>query len=409
MDDFSFGDNLFGTTPSRSFQPEELVYTVTDFIDVCNQTLAYSYSSIQIEGEVMSFKVNQGKWVFFDLKDDESSISCFMPVFKLNMPLTDGMRVRLRGYPKLTKWGRFSFTVERVVPVGEGNIKKSFEMLKQKLAKEGLFDSARKRPLPKDISSVGVISSTGAAGYADFCKIINARWGGLDIQVCHTQVQGIDAPEQIIRALKYLNTKADVDIIAIIRGGGSADDLSAFNDEQLVRSIAASRIPVITGIGHEVDESLADLVADIRASTPSNVAELLTKDRKSELSRIQNQVISIRQQVLREINSQQSQLNQKMVSINATLNNKISETINSLHSKQKQVRAMIQSKLQSMESQILAKKKIIQSLNPDLVLAHGYAIISGKIAPGQIIHLTTLRDDIVAEIKQVKERKTHDH
>ena len=260
--------------------------TPTEFISVVNQTLEYAYSPVMVTGEVASFKINQGKWVFFDLKDEESSVSCFMTLWSLRQPLEDGMKVMVRAVPKLTKWGKFSLTVSAVQPVGEGSLKKAYELLKKKLTAEGLFDPAKKRLLPEDLTRIGVISSTQAAGYADFIKIINARWGGMKVQVAHTQVQGLDAPDQIVRALRYFNERAEVQVIAILRGGGSADDLSCFNDEQLVREIASSRIPVITGIGHEVDESLCDLAADVRASTPSNAAEILTRDKMEELSKV---------------------------------------------------------------------------------------------------------------------------
>lgn len=334
-------------------------FSVSEFLEVVNQTLEYSYSSILVEGEVSSFKVSQGKWVFFDLKDENSSINCFLPLFQLRAPLEDGMKVVVRGFPKVTPWGKFSFTVRQIMPVGEGSIKKSFELLKKKLEKEGLFDRAKKRSLPEDLTKIGVISSTDAAGYADFCKIINARWGGLDIQVCHTQVQGLNAPDQIIRALKYLNERQEVQVVAIIRGGGSADDLACFNDEELVRAIAASKIPVITGIGHEVDESLSDLAADIQASTPSNCAELLSKDRKFE--QIEDQIRAIR--------------------------------------------TKIDSELKSAKAKIESILKILESFNPDLILSRGYAILSGKLELGNVVKITTLNQELSAEIKQIKERK----
>ena len=203
-------------------------FSPSEIVAVINETLEYSFSSVLIEGEVASFKVNQGKWIFFDLKDDETSIGCFMPLWSLKMPIEDGMKVVVRGVPKLTRWGKFSFTVSAVQPVGEGNLKKSFEMLKKKLEEEGLFDETRKRPLPEDLERLGVISSTAAAGYADFIKILNARWGGIKVSVAHTQVQGLDAAEQIIRALRYFNERNEVQVIAILRGGGSADDLAVF-------------------------------------------------------------------------------------------------------------------------------------------------------------------------------------
>ena len=132
-------------------------------------------------------------------------MGCFMMKFALRFPLEDGMKVCVRAIPKLTNWGKFSLTVQAVVPVGEGSLKKSFELLKKKLTAAGLFAPEKKRPLPENIVKIGVISSTQAAGYADFCKILNERWGGLTVLTAHTQVQGMTAADQIIRALKYFN------------------------------------------------------------------------------------------------------------------------------------------------------------------------------------------------------------
>ena len=267
---------------------EPLILGVSDAIAIINQTLDYAYPTIIVEGEVASYKVNQGKFVFFDIKDAGGTLGCFMMLFSLRVPLEDGMRVRVVANPKLTQWGKFSLTVRSVQPVGEGALKRSFELLKAKLEQEGLFAPERKRALPPLPSRVAVISSTQAAGYADFVKILNDRWGGMDVQVAHTQVQGTDAPAQIVRAIDYFNQQEEVpEVIVIIRGGGSADDLSAFNDEPLVRAIAGSRVPILTGIGHEVDVSLSDMAADVRAATPSNAAQLLVPDRREIIAGVE--------------------------------------------------------------------------------------------------------------------------
>ncbi len=358
-------------------------FSVSEFLSVVNQTLDYAYPSVNVKGEVASFKINQGKWVFFDLKDEESSVPCFMPLFQLRTPIEDGMKIVVRGVPKVTKWGKFSFTVKQIQPVGEGSIKKSFELLKKKLEKEGLFDPAKKRPIPRPLRKIGVISSTGAAGYADFCKILNARWGGLEVYTAHVQVQGMDAPDQIIRALKYFNEKAEVDIVAVIRGGGSADDLSVFNDEKLAREIAASRIPVITGIGHEVDESLADLVADIRASTPSNVAEMLTPDRKVEISKIRGQIWTLNKKVIQEIEFSKNQLNNRVLDAGR----------------------LVKTKIAAVLSELGARKRALEGMDPEMVLKRGYAILSGKVKTGEVIKITTMENEIEANVTKVTKRK----
>ena len=377
----------------------------TEFIAVINQTLEYTYSEVMVEGEVASFKVNQGKWVFFDIKDEESSVSCFMTLYQLRIPLEDGMRVVIKGTPKITKWGKFSLTVNAIKPVGEGSIKKAFEMLKNKLKKEGLFDESRKRKIPEDLTKLGVISSTGAAGYADFVKIINARWGGIKVQVAHTQVQGMDAPDQIIRALKYFNEKGDVQMIAILRGGGSADDLSCFNDEMLAREVAASRIPVITGIGHEVDESLVDLVADVRASTPSNAAEMLTRDRKEEKQKLARNMRMVEQAVLQEVDNAKAANVNKCEKISRGLMTKyiepmLSENQNKVMQIYEKIKNAINLNLENLKQKIV----MLEALNPEKVLKQGYAILNGKISPGNVVKITTFTQEINAEIKDVKKR-----
>lgn len=384
-------------------------FTPTELVGVINQTLEYAYGSVLLEGEVASFKVNQGKWVFFDLKDEQSSVSCFLPLYQLRTPLEDGMRVIVRGVPRLTKWGKFSFTVSAVQPVGQGSLKKAFEMLKKKLAAEGLFDPAKKRPLPEDLTRLGVISSTGAAGYADFIKIINARWGGIHVQVAHTQVQGLEAPDQIIRALQYFNERGTVQMIAILRGGGSADDLACFNDEALVRAIAASKIPVITGIGHEVDTSLADLAADIRASTPSNAAELLTPSRTEEAAHVARSLHRARQLTVQAIEKAEDSNREKLQKISQSLLIKyINPMLTATQAKMQQLLQKLQGEAASLEMALSAKLKILAAVNPENVLAQGYAILSGKISPGSVVKITTIDQDITAEVKNIAKRSQHD-
>ena len=357
--------------------------TPTEFIAVTNQTLEYAYSSVVLTGEVASFKVNQGKWVFFDLKDEESSVSCFMTLWDLRMPIEDGMKVIVRGTPKVTKWGKFSFTVSKIQPVGEGSLKKSFEILKKKLAEEGLFNPEKKREIPKGLSRIGVISSTQAAGYADFIKILNARWGGIKVLVAHTQVQGMDAPEQIIRALRYFNERSEVEAIVIIRGGGSADDLSCFNDEKLVREIAGSKIPVMTGIGHEVDESLADLAADVRASTPSNVAELLTLDKKAVAKNVRTNIERVASNLDYRINKMKDEQREKVL----------------------QAMNVIYMRITNFKKELVSKIKVLNELNPEKVLKRGYAILSGNIEIGTVVKITTIDKEIKAEVKEINERQ----
>ena len=367
----------------RAGEPDR-PYTVSELIDHCNAVLTQQFGAVTVEGEVASFKINQGKWVFFDLKDSDgiSTLSCFLPLSRLGAHLTDGLKVRLRARPSLTKKGRFSLTVQSVLPLGEGSIKKSFELLKRKLAAEGLFDPARKRPLPADLSRLGVISSTAAAGYRDFLKIIDNRWGGLQIFTVNTQVQGLAAVDQIISALSLLNQRTDLDAIVILRGGGSADDLAIFNDELLVRAIAASRLPVVTGIGHEVDETLADLVADLRASTPSNAAERLTPDRQAIHQQLTRTLAHLPERILTAIHQTQRDLDQSL----------------------RLAHQAITHELDLLSQRLSTTQRLLASLNPEQVLRQGYAILSGKLSPGSQLTITTYRQILTTEILNVTNR-----
>lgn len=363
-------------------QPHEVIYSVSDFIATSNDIFEKSFPSVLIEGEISSFKVNQNKFVFFDLKDEESVLGCFMTVWQLRFPLEDGMKVIAQVKPKLTNWGKFSLTVEKITPKGEGSLKKSLEILKEKLTREGLFDENRKRRIPQDLQKVAVISSTQAAGYADFIKIINERWGGLKIIVAHTQVQGMAASDQIIRAIDFLNSQSELpDVIAIIRGGGSADDLAVFNDEKLVRAVANSRVPIITGIGHEIDRSLCDLAADFAASTPSNVAQILTPNKFDEMRFLRS----------------------KILRTNDLLLSRIAELKKANREKNQEIRDRILQNILDQKREIQAKKRILESYNPQNILAKGYALISGEIATGKEITIKTIDKTITAEVKNVNQ------
>src|SRR5581483_9878111 len=259
----------------------EVELTPSQFVAIFNQTLDLAYPSVAISGELANFRISKQKWVYFDLKDESSTLKFFGSVYQLPGPLKDGLMLKIRAQPRLHHTYGFSLNVLHIEPTGEGSIKKAAELLQAKLASEGLFDPARKRHLPYPPERIGLITSSGAAAYADFKKVLNARWRGLIIDFVDVQVQGESAPAQIVEALERLNEEAQPpEVIVLIRGGGSPEDLIAFSSEQVTRAVAASRVPTLVAIGHETDISLAELAADKRASTPSNAAELLVPDHK---------------------------------------------------------------------------------------------------------------------------------
>lgn len=384
----NFFDGLLEGTPA----PAPDAYEVSEFIALANQTLEYAYANISITGEVSSYKVNQGKYVFFDLKDASGSINCFATVWQIRTPLEDGMKVVITGTPKLTPWGKFSITLKTVQPVGAGSLKRSFDLLVAKLQKEGLFDEARKRPLPSVPRHIGVISSTQAAGYADFIRILNERWGGVRVDVAHVQVQGAAAPEQIIRAIRHFNERAEQpDILVLIRGGGSLDDLAAFNDEPLVRAIAASRIPTITGIGHETDTSLADLVADVRAATPSHAALTIVPDRREIIERSTTRVA---------------------VALEA-LRRAVRYAGDKIESDRQTAFELLTARLANHETRITAVRRSLEALNPENVLRRGYALLHASggvvsdpsaLAKGTGIEVELYKYVVKASVEDVREK-----
>ena len=344
---------------------ETVQLTVSDFVALVNQTLEYAYPTVAVIGEVSEFRVSQGKWVSFKLKDGEAVVDCFMGIYQLRVPLEDGMKVLVVAAPRLNpKWGKFSLSVRTVKPVGEGSIKKGFELLKAKLEGEGLFAEERKRPLPRVPGRVAVITSTESAAYADFCKIINERWGGMDVEVAHTQVQGDPAADQIIR------------------GGGSAEDLMTFNDEQLAREIASSRIPTLVGVGHEVDHTLADMVADKRAATPTNAAELLVPDRAEIIRSTRYKVSAIGTQLMQVIEQHTGRVNEQL----------------------EQAFRRIRERLDDTFERLATLRVAVAQLNPDNVLKRGYALLRGEVSPGGTIEVETYQAHITAEVKDVRSK-----
>jgi len=333
---------------------QELVFSVTDFVAVLNQTLDYAYPIVTIEGELTNLRVSRGKWVYFDIKDDMSSVKCFGTVYMLPGPLEDGMMVRITASPRLHPLYNFSLNLQSVTPTGEGSLKRAADLLTDKLTAEGLFDSLRKRPLPYAPEHVGLITSKESAAYADFIKILDERWAGVKVSHHDVQVQGAPAVANIVAAIETINQLArPPEVLVITRGGGSADDLAAFNTEQVIRAIAASRIPTLVAIGHEIDTSLAELAADQRASTPSNAVQLLVPDKLQTMKALKEQQKSMAELVLGQLQATKQSLKETSL----TMRHLIDQAYN-------------------VAAQGLQRQTdLLYALNPQTALRRGYAII----------------------------------
>ncbi|HEX7260048.1 MAG TPA: exodeoxyribonuclease VII large subunit [Candidatus Saccharimonadia bacterium] len=355
--------------------PIDQIIGVKAFLGVLNETLNFAFPSVIVEGEVSSFKVNQGKWVFFDLKDEDATLPCFMPLYQLKVPLEDGMKVRATGVPKVTIWGKFSFTIKSIALAGEGELKRAFQLLKAKLEKEGLFAAERKRRLPTIPRTIGLITSGQSAAYADFMKILQSRWGGLDVQLADIQVQGEAAPNQIIQAINYFNQlAAPVDVLVIIRGGGSLEDLQAFNTEDVARAIAGSRTPTLVGVGHEVDVSLADYAADIRAATPTDAARLVVPDRNQVLQDIAHRLTYLNQAITGQIAARHHLLDRHASRLERFVR------LPQARLQTLQHRLLVAQQRLTSESRhtLTSFERLLNSYNPAATLQRGYAIVRHK-------------------------------
>ncbi len=355
---------------------EPLVLSPGDFVAMANQTLEYAFGVVCIEGELSSFRVSKGKWLYFDLKDEYAKVPCFGTVYMLPGPLQDGMLVRVVCTPRLHPQFGFSLTVQSIALSGEGTIRKAFELLYAKLETEGLFAADRKRNLPEVPQRIALVASVESAAYADFVKVLGTRWPYVQVDVFDTQVQGDAAPEQLVRAIQHANKRSQLaDVLVVTRGGGSVDDMAAFNDERVVRAVAASRIPTLVAIGHEVDISLAELAADVRASTPSNAAELVVPDQAAERRAVRLAMAHVASQV-------QGLFAQEALSLQ--------------YRRQQLARATV--KLVSDERAMLrSARRLLAAYDPQLTLRRGYSLVYSQgrlvtsvknLRAGQSLHVS---------------------
>jgi exodeoxyribonuclease VII large subunit len=267
-----------------NLQPERRMYTVSDLTARIRDLLAKNFTDIIVQGEISNCRPATSGHIYFTLKDERAQVRCV--VFKqqqrgMKFQPEDGLQVMVRGTVGVYESrGEYQIYVESIEPVGRGALQLAFEQLKKRLEAEGLFEAARKKPLPLLPSRIGLVTSSSGAAVRDVVRILTRRFPNVHLTLYPVRVQGPGAYLEIIEALRYFGRKRLVDVILLVRGGGSLEDLWAFNEEGLARAIAASTIPVISGVGHETDFTIADFVADVRASTPSNAAELVVQTRR---------------------------------------------------------------------------------------------------------------------------------
>lgn len=287
--DFEAAERQNAATPTPQKQ-EPQILSVSDVNRAIKGTLEGQFRLIWVKGEISNFKSHTSGHFYFSLKDAKSQINAVM--FQgynrgLKFRPKDGMEVLVRG--KISVYeprGNYQIFCEVMEPVGAGAMQLAFEQLKKKLEAEGLFDSARKRPLPPMPKHVAVVTSPTGAAIRDILNILSRRFKGLRVTVVPTVVQGDAAAPQIVKAIELAQKMNDIDVMIVGRGGGSIEDMWCFNDERVARALSATRVPVISAVGHEIDFTIADFVADLRAPTPSAAAELVCRNATEVCDRI---------------------------------------------------------------------------------------------------------------------------
>ncbi len=272
--------------------PERKIYAVSELSQAIKQILEKSFPSVWVEGEVSNFHAAPSGHLYFTLKDASSQLKavCFRNQARyLKFRPTDGLAIILRGRLGVYEpRGEYQIYVEHIEPAGLGAFQLAFEQLKAKLAAEGLFDPESKKPLPVLPRTIGMITSPQGAVIRDMLRVLRRRYPNMNALLYPVRVQGEGSVKEIAEGLRYFNRSHAADVIIIARGGGSLEDLWSFNEENVARAIAASKIPVISAVGHETDFTIADFVADLRAPTPSAAAELVVRPREELAEEIKN-------------------------------------------------------------------------------------------------------------------------
>jgi exodeoxyribonuclease VII large subunit len=267
-----------------NLMPERRIMTVSELTGKIRDLLAKNFADIIVQGEISNCREAQSGHIYFTLKDDRAQVRCVF--FKqqqrgIKFRPEDGLQMSVRGSISVYETrGEYQIYVENLEPIGLGALQLAFEQLKKRLEAEGLFDPARKKPLPLLPSRIGIITSPRGAAVRDVVRILTRRFPNVHLTVYPVRVQGEGSAEEIVKALKFFNARKMVDVLILARGGGSLEDLWSFNEEIVARAIFASEIPVISGVGHETDFTIADFVADVRASTPSAAAEIVVQTRR---------------------------------------------------------------------------------------------------------------------------------
>ncbi len=373
-------------------------------------------SDISVSGEISNFVRAKSGHLYFSLKDEKAAIACVMwrgrAAALVERP-RDGQRVIARGHIDFyAPRGNLQLIVHAMTPEGGvGELYRRFEALKQQLQAEGLFDAARKRPLPMPPRRIAVITSATGAALRDILRVLRTRWPLADVLVAPALVQGADAPASILAALYQLYARDDIDVIILARGGGSIEDLWAFNDEGVARMVAESPVPVVTGVGHETDFTIVDFVADHRAPTPSAAAAAVTPD----IAEYRRLLAGAEQYLADLITAAIAQRRLTVERLQSTLRQqaplyRIDQQRLMVDDLVRRLSASLSHRLQRHRLEVDGLSKRLAALNPSAVLSRGYAIVQddagrviqsvGRTHPGQHLRITVADGDFGARVEK---------
>jgi len=371
------------------FNEESPLWTVSSLTAYIRDLFEIDFrlQDVRIEGELSNFIRARSGHLYFTLKDDRAILKCVMwrsDAEKLNYLPEDGDAVVAEGRVSVYEaGGAYQLYVSRIRLAGKGSLAQAFEELKSRLFQEGLFDPAHKRPLPPFPQKLGIVTSLDAAALRDILNVLNRRWPMVSVLIAPSLVQGVGAPSQIIRALTWLDGRSDVDVIIVARGGGSMEDLWAFNDEELARTIFNAHHPIIVGVGHEVDFTIADFVADLRAPTPSAAAELAVPDHREVRASLQGMAAEIATLVANMLTEKKRGLEIHYSSLRhlspRTLIDNNRQRVDWLGQR---LEESIGSQLKQRKNALDVATAALRSVSPIATIARGFAVVSkadGKI------------------------------
>ncbi len=400
-------------------QPQKQIFSVTQITQYISELLTQSFPSVIVEGEISNWKPSSAGHIYFTLKDANSQISAVLfkgSAYKLNFRPKDGDKVRCTGSISVyAPRGSYQIIVNGMELSGQGNILQMIEERKKKLAQEGLFEEERKKPLPRIIKTLGVVTSPTGAAIKDIINVTRKRNKTVDIIVFPAIVQGAEAAATIVKMIEIANFYKLCDVLIVGRGGGSIEDLLPFSEESVVRAIAASDIPVISAVGHDYDWAISDLAADVRAATPSQAAEFAN----TELTEIQQNISECKNllytSIVQKVNNTRLMIKSFNPQSLELRFRQIEEPIlNRFATAKEKLGTNLLEKIRDYRNRITNCKTVLENASPSVIFSRGYSMVkdekgniirdSSQVKINDKIIITPFKGTIIADVKETKEK-----